>query len=76
MNSLGRCEPERWYAGGVKIASESEATKRRRLKYEANEAENNRRQAAGEPSELLTPDELRSIAARLRAGEPIDEVID
>lgn len=59
----------------MKIASESEAAKLRRLKYEANEAENARREAAGEPSEVFTVDELRSMAARIRAGEPVDEVI-
>ncbi len=68
-------EPRCWYAGGVKIASKSEAAERRRLKYEANEAENARRLAAGEPSEVLSADELRSRAARIRAGEPIDEVL-
>lgn len=58
----------------MKIASEPEAAELRRLKYEANEAENARRKAEGEESEVFTSDDLRSIASRLRANEPIDEV--
>ncbi|MDE0236760.1 MAG: hypothetical protein OXN95_06010 [bacterium] len=57
------------------IASESEAAELRRLKYEANEAENARRQVEGEQFGVLTSEDLRLIASRLRAGEPIDEVL-